>query len=61
MLAASLPIAALAATTPATCAIALNFVLGGTFDNYVLALLAVAAEAISRCSRTGCTRRRWRP
>src|SRR6201746_2655527 len=44
MLAASLPIAALAATAPATCAIALNFVLGGTFDNYILALLAVAAE-----------------
>src|SRR5947199_8500558 len=44
MLAASLPIAALAATTPVTCAIALNFVLGGTFDNYVLALLAIAAE-----------------
>src|SRR3954470_8017596 len=44
MLAASLPIAALAATTPVTCAIAVNFVLGGTFDNYVLALLAVAAE-----------------
>jgi two-component system cell cycle sensor histidine kinase PleC len=44
MLAASLPIAALAATTPVTCAIALNFVLGGTFDSYVLALLAVAAE-----------------
>jgi len=44
MLAASLPIAALAATTPATCAIALNFLLGGTFDNYILALLAVAAE-----------------
>src|SRR3954453_10403557 len=44
MLAASLPIAALAATTPVTCAIALNFVMGGSFDNYVLALLAVAAE-----------------
>jgi two-component system cell cycle sensor histidine kinase PleC len=44
MLAASLPIAALAATTPVTCAIALNFVTGGSFDNYVLALLAVAAE-----------------
>jgi two-component system cell cycle sensor histidine kinase PleC len=44
MLAASLPIAALAATTPVTCAIAFNFVLGATFDNYVLALLAVAAE-----------------
>ncbi|HEU0081272.1 MAG TPA: HAMP domain-containing sensor histidine kinase [Bradyrhizobium sp.] len=44
MLAASLPIAALAATTPVTCAIALNFAMGGSFDNYVLALLAVAAE-----------------
>jgi two-component system cell cycle sensor histidine kinase PleC len=44
MLAASLPVAALAATAPVTLAIALNFVLGGTFDNYVLALLAVAAE-----------------
>src|SRR3982075_310431 len=45
MLAASLPIAALAATTPVTAAIALNFIMGGTFDNYALALLAVAAEA----------------
>ena len=44
MLAASLPIAALAATAPVTSAIALNFVLSGTFDNYVLALLAIAAE-----------------
>ena len=44
MLAASLPIAALAATAPVTAAIALNFVLAGTFDNYVLALLAIAAE-----------------
>src|SRR3978361_463861 len=38
MLAASLPIAALAATTPVTLAIALNFMLGGTFENYVMAL-----------------------
>ncbi|MCG6203067.1 ATP-binding protein [Rhodopseudomonas sp. HC1] len=45
MLAASLPIAALAATIPVTCAIALNFLLGGTFDSYVLAALTVAAEA----------------
>src|SRR5882757_3728385 len=45
MLAANLPIAALAATVPVTAAIALNFVLGGTFDNYALALLALAAEA----------------
>src|SRR5439155_19493063 len=44
MLAASLPIAALATTAPVTAAIALNFVLSGTFDNYVLALLALAAE-----------------
>lgn len=44
MLAASLPIAAFAATAPVTSAIALNFVLKGNFDNYILALLAVAAE-----------------
>ncbi len=44
MLAANLPIAALAATAPVTVAIALNFVLSGTFDNYVLAVLAMAAE-----------------
>ncbi|KIZ47672.1 MULTISPECIES: ATP-binding protein [Rhodopseudomonas] len=44
MLAASLPIAALAATAPVTLAIALNFALGATFDNYVLALLAITAE-----------------
>jgi two-component system cell cycle sensor histidine kinase PleC len=44
MLAANLPIAALAATAPVTVAIALNFVLSGTFDNYVLAVLALAAE-----------------
>src|SRR6476661_11042955 len=44
MLAASLPIAALAATAPVTAAIALNFALSGTFDNYVLAVLALAAE-----------------
>src|SRR6201997_1058953 len=44
MLAANLPIAALAATVPITVAIALNFVLSGKFDNYVLAALAIAAE-----------------
>jgi two-component system cell cycle sensor histidine kinase PleC len=44
MLAASLPIAALAATAPVTVAIALNFILAGRFDNYVLAMLALAAE-----------------
>ena len=44
MLAASQPIAALAATAPVTSGIALNFILHGGFDNYVLAVLAVAAE-----------------
>jgi len=44
MLAASLPIAALATTAPVTSAIALNFALSGKFDNYVFALLALAAE-----------------
>jgi len=44
MLAASLPIAALAATVPVTSAIALNFALSGTFDHYVLAVLALIAE-----------------
>src|SRR3979490_202893 len=44
MLAASLPIAALAATAPVTAAIALDFVLSGSFDNYVLALLPLAAQ-----------------
>jgi two-component system cell cycle sensor histidine kinase PleC len=45
MLAANLPVAALAATVPVTLAIALNFILIGTFDKYVLATLALAAEA----------------
>ncbi len=44
MLAASLPIAALATTAPVTSAMAVNLVLSGTLDNYVLALLALAAE-----------------
>ncbi|MGM4927247.1 sensor histidine kinase [Tardiphaga sp. 619_E2_N8_5] len=44
MLAASLPIAAFAATAPVTLGVALSFILRGTFDNYVLAVLAVAAE-----------------
>jgi two-component system, cell cycle sensor histidine kinase PleC len=44
MLAASLPIAALAATAPVASGIAASFVLSGTFDNYVLAVLALAAE-----------------
>jgi two-component system, cell cycle sensor histidine kinase PleC len=44
MLAAGLPIAAFAATVPVTVAIATNFVLRGTFDDYILAALAVTAE-----------------
>ena len=44
MLAASLPIAAFAATAPVTGGIAANFILRGSFDNYVLAMIAVAAE-----------------
>jgi two-component system cell cycle sensor histidine kinase PleC len=44
MLSASLPIAALAATVPVTSGIAFNFVMHGNFDNYILAVLAVAAE-----------------
>jgi two-component system, cell cycle sensor histidine kinase PleC len=45
MLAANLPMAALVATVPVTLAITANLVLTGTFDNYVLAVLALAAEA----------------
>jgi two-component system cell cycle sensor histidine kinase PleC len=44
MLAASQPIAALAATAPVSAAMAVTLVLSGTFDKYVLALLALAAE-----------------
>jgi two-component system cell cycle sensor histidine kinase PleC len=44
MVAANLPTAALAATVPVTAAIALNFALSGTFDNCILALLALASE-----------------
>lgn len=44
MVAANLPIAAFASTVPVTSAIALIFALRGSFDSYVLALLAVAAE-----------------
>jgi two-component system cell cycle sensor histidine kinase PleC len=44
MMAASLPIAAFAATIPVTTAIAVNYILRGTFDDYILAALAVAAE-----------------
>ena len=44
MLAANLPIAALAATLPVAVAMALSFVITGSLDNYILAALALAAE-----------------
>jgi len=44
MLAASLPLAAFAATMPVSTAIAMNFIVRGTFDDYILAALAVTAE-----------------
>src|SRR5579871_3794938 len=44
MLAASLPIAAIAATVPVTLGIAANFALRGSLNDYVLAALAVVAE-----------------
>jgi two-component system cell cycle sensor histidine kinase PleC len=44
MLASSLPIAVLAATVPVTFAVALNFALQGDLHNYLLAIMAVAAQ-----------------
>ncbi|MDU6671977.1 MAG: sensor histidine kinase, partial [Bradyrhizobium sp.] len=44
MLAANLPVAAVAVTAPVTVAITLSLALSGTFDNYLLAAFAVAAE-----------------
>lgn len=44
MLAANLPIAALATTAPITVAIAANLALSGRLDHYVLAAFALAAE-----------------
>jgi two-component system cell cycle sensor histidine kinase PleC len=44
MLAANLPIAAFAATVPVAVAIAFSFVMTGALDNYILAVLALAAE-----------------
>ena len=44
MLAANLPIAALAATAPVAVAMALSFAMSGSLDNYILAALAIAAE-----------------
>ncbi|POA58940.1 two-component sensor histidine kinase, partial [Pseudomonas sp. GW460-R15] len=44
MLAANLPIAALAATAPVAVAMALSFAMSGSLDNYILAAIALAAE-----------------
>ena len=44
MLASSLPIAVIAATTPVTFAIALNFLIGGTMREYILAAMAITAQ-----------------
>ena len=44
MLASSLPIAAFAATMPVTFAVALNFALLGTLQDYVLAIMALVAQ-----------------
>jgi two-component system cell cycle sensor histidine kinase PleC len=44
MLASSLPIAVFAATVPVTAAVALNFALQGDLHNYILAIMAIAAQ-----------------
>jgi len=44
MLASSLPIAAFAATMPVTFAVALNFALLGTVQDYILAIMALVAQ-----------------
>jgi two-component system cell cycle sensor histidine kinase PleC len=44
MLASSLPIAVFVATVPVTFAVALNFGLQGDLHNYILALMAIAAQ-----------------
>jgi len=45
MLASTLPIAVFAATTPVTVAVAMNFLVGGSVREYVLAAMAVTAQA----------------
>ncbi len=44
MLASSLPIAVFAATIPVTFAVALNFALQGDLHNYILGIMAIAAQ-----------------
>jgi two-component system cell cycle sensor histidine kinase PleC len=45
MLAASLPMAVIAATTPVSVAVALDFAFRGTLHDYILAVMAMTAEA----------------
>src|SRR5262245_57740952 len=45
MLASSVPVAVLAATVPVTAAVALDFALRGTLHDYILAVMALTAEA----------------
>lgn len=44
MLASGVPIAVFAATVPVTIAVALNFALRGTLHDYILAIMAIAAQ-----------------
>ena len=44
MLASSVPMAMIAATTPVTAAVALDFAFRGTLQDYILAMLAVTAQ-----------------
>jgi two-component system cell cycle sensor histidine kinase PleC len=44
MLASSLPVAVMAATIPVTSAVALNYALQGDLHNYILAVMAIAAQ-----------------
>ena len=44
MLASSLPVAVFAATVPVTFAVALNFALQGDLHNYILGIMAIAAQ-----------------
>ena len=44
MLASSVPVAVLAATVPVSAAVALDFALRGNLNDYILAILAVAAQ-----------------
>jgi len=51
MLASSLPIAVFAATVPVTFAVALNFALQGDLHNYILGIMAIAAQGYAPVRR----------